>query len=380
MKNWLPSLVPFIVSRSLILLILFMASQAHIFRHQAWEGEVISPHVELGSRDILPNLKSIATSGDARWYLSIAEEGYDFSDPAVGRMRTWVFFPLVPLLISLISKIVGSAVLAGLILSNLSFLLFLRVLFEICREERMTQSDTERLLWLICFFPVSYFFSMPLTESLFALLLSSSFLFLRKRDYFIASALLALTAITRPTGILVLPAFALALWLNSDFSLRRFILFFTPAGLVLAGLLAYFYTNTGDPLAFIHNQVFWDRSGSVLTLIEKFRRNPGTLLTGWNFIALNVSVLILGILTIFHFIKRKEWDYAAFLFFPLAIAINTGSVLSLARIAMPLFPLFIFLTRKTNRIWFEKTILLLFAATLGIMTLLYALHVTSAMA
>lgn len=356
-----------------------MVSQAHIFRHQAWEGEVFSPHVELGSREILPNLKSIATSGDVRWYLSIAKEGYDFSDPEVDRMRTWVFFPLFPILIGLLSKIIGSSVIAGFLISNLSFLLFLRILFEICQEERMTPSEAERVIWLICFFPISYFFSMPLTESLFALLLSSSFLLLKRREYFLSSALLALTTLTRPTGILILPAFALTLWLNSQLTPLRLISYFALPGLALAGLLTYFYLNTNDPLAFIHNQVFWDRNGSVFTLIEKFKLNPGTLLTGWNFIALNVLALIVGVLAALHFVRRKEWDFAALVLLPIAATVNTGSVHSLARIIMPLFPLVIYFSRHSSKPWIEKTILLLFAATLGIMTLLYALHATSAM-
>ena len=154
MKNWFLVLVPFSVSRLVILLIFFFVSQAHIFgKYQAWEVEVFNPHVELGSRDIVSNLAPILSSGDARWYLDIAKHGYDFSDPTIIKMRNWVFFPLVPLLINLLSKVVASKLLAGLILSNLCFLLFLKVLLEICREERIELAESERLIWFTCFFP-----------------------------------------------------------------------------------------------------------------------------------------------------------------------------------------------------------------------------------
>jgi len=379
-KNWLSILAPFTLSRLIVLLIVFFVSQAHVIRHQAWEGEVISPHVELGSKEIKPALASIAMSGDARWYLQIAEFGYDFSNPEINKMRNWVFFPLVPFLIGLLSTITGSKILAGIILSNLSLLLCLRVLLEICREERMDDAQSERLLWLACFYPVSYFYSLPLTESVFALFLSSSFLFVRKRKYLLASCLLALGALTRPTGILILPAFALTLWLNSSLTLKNLLIFYIPAVIALLALFTFFYLNTGDPLAFIHNQKFWDRSGSVMTLLEKFRMNPGILLTGWNFTSLNVVTLLVATIAIFHFLKRKEWDYAAIIFLPVAAAINTGSVMSMARICMPLFPLLIFLSRTTQKSWSDRAVFLLFAVLLGIMTLLFALHVTSAMA
>jgi len=244
----------------------------------------------------------------------------------------------------------------------------------------MDEATSQRLLWLVCFYPVSYFYCLPLTESLFALLLCSSYLLLKRRKIFQAGFILSLAVLTRPTGILVLPPFIITLWLNSNLSLKNLFYLYLPSGLTLFALLTFFYFNTNDPIAFINNQVFWDRNGSILTLIEKFRLNPGTILTGWNFILLNFITLIVALLAIFHFIRKKEWDFAVFIFLPLAVVINTGSILSLTRLAMPLFPLFIYFARISVKPSIEKILLVIFAMLLAIMTLLFALHVTPAMA
>jgi hypothetical protein len=380
LRNWSPALVPFLVSRALIFLIILMVSQTQIFKHMAWEGEVISPHVELGSKELFSNLKRIVTSGDARWYIGIAEEGYDFSNLEISKMRNWVFFPLLPLLIKLLSPIVGSSALAGLIISNLCFLLFLKVLEEICKEERFESLQTERVLWLTAFFPVSYFYSMPITESLFVLFFALSYLNLKRRNFLLASFTLAITVATRPTGVLILPAFLLALWLNSNLTVKRFFTFFLPSGIILLGLLSFYFLNTGDPLAFIHNQFFWDRNGSPLTLLRELATNPGVLMTGWNFIMLSFFTVVVGVAAIFHFLKRKEFDFAVMILFPFAAMLNTGTLLAVTRISMPLFPIIFFVSSKMTKPWIEKTVYIIFAMLLGIMTLLFALHVTPAMA
>jgi hypothetical protein len=360
--------------------IIFLVSQAHIFKHQAWEGEVVSPHVELGTRAVGEYLSPKLKTGDARWYLELATSGYDFSDVSVKKMRNWVFFPLLPSLIALLSSVFGSVLLAGLILSNFCFFVFLILLNEYCKEIRLSDEQTNLVLWLISFFPVSYFFSLPLTESLFATLLCSSFLLLKRRRIYTSSFLLALCILTRPTGLLVAPAFLLAFWINLNPKLDKYFIYFLPSGLSVLAITSYFYLHTGDPLAFVHNQVFWDRSGSILSLVKKLAEQPNIILTGWNFILLNLTAFLTALIAVGYFIKKKEWDHAAMVFLPIAAAVNTGSVLSMTRFIMPLFPFAIFLAQIATTPSRQRAILVIFAALLGTMTLLFALQVTPAMA
>ncbi len=97
---------------------------------------------------------------DGVHYLTIVKFGYD-------QFGTQVFFPLFPLLVSLLSRIISNPLIAGLIISNLSILLAAILLL------RMTKSR-----WAIVFlfaFPTSFFFGSLYTESLFLLLVLLTF-------------------------------------------------------------------------------------------------------------------------------------------------------------------------------------------------------------
>lgn len=95
------------------------------------------PHTDLFPHDFLRNL----ANWDGGHYLGIAENGYKLSQ--------FVYFPLYPLLINVISKITGNFLLAGLIISFLSIILAANLLYSLVKLEFGKQYGIRTLIALL---------------------------------------------------------------------------------------------------------------------------------------------------------------------------------------------------------------------------------------
>jgi hypothetical protein len=143
-------------------------------------------------------LGAVTVRWDAIHYLTIAAHGY-------ARAGDTVFFPLYPLLIHALSYLIGSAALAGVVISTVAFAVALALLDRLARLELGAHVAAATVL-LVAFAPLSFFFSAVYTESLFLALSVGAFYAARQGRWRLAVALGALSAVTRVTGILlVLP-------------------------------------------------------------------------------------------------------------------------------------------------------------------------------
>jgi hypothetical protein len=180
---------------------------------------------------------------DSEFYLSIAMVGYD--DPilrtAPGEWRpdlawhkpvslNYAFFPFYPLamrvFIAPLSALglsqVGTAALAGVIVSLLGTLGAMLALYDLTRDELQDAGGFRTAFYLIAF-PTGFFLAMVHTEGLFVGLAFGSLAFLR-RKYWIPAALLAACATwTRAVGVALVIPLALA-WIaevrSTGFSLK----------------------------------------------------------------------------------------------------------------------------------------------------------------
>lgn len=378
LANVLPT---FLWTRAWILFVLILAATIKFETVPAREG--LDYHLSLsfsvsGARE---DLKRIWRSADSSWYLGIADRGYDEAVHTDPQPHNWVFFPLFPLLERALAPLLGNSFRAGVLIANLAFLAALVVLRQLALESGYQKDETERAIWFLCIFPTSYFFLAPLTESLFLLIVSASFLMVQRNKPLTAALLFSLAAATRPVGLIAFPAFALALWER-----HRVINLRTSAAFLIAplgGLLyaLYLQFHTGSALAFVSNQTHWGRAKLTLTqLFEQLVTYPFTLAHPWNFTLLNVAALILGGTVAVRLALLKRYSWAALVGLPLLAALLTGSVLSMCRFTMVLFPIFFELGRLTAHARHERLLTLLFASLLALMTALYAAHVTGAMA
>ncbi len=209
---------------------------------------------------------------DSVWYLAIAQGGYGHQGS-----RT-AFFPLYPLVLRGLGVVLGSELLAGVVVSLVAFAIALTLLYELVSLEL----DDERArvtVMLVAFCPMAYFYSAVYSESLYLALSLGCILAARRGSWASAGLLGALAATSRNSGImLIVPVVLLFLYgPRGDSAVRgprragwrRALPCYrlTPrilwALLIPAGLGAYIgwlALSTGDGLAPFHAQQVWFRS------------------------------------------------------------------------------------------------------------------------
>jgi hypothetical protein len=134
---------------------------------------------------------------DSAWYLTISHAGYDH-DPA----RT-AFFPLYPLAMHGLGFVVGSDLIAGVLISLGSFFVALVLLYRLTALELDAPVARVTVL-LLAFCPMAYFFSAVYSESLFLALSLGCFWQARMGRWAWAGALGGLAAAERNGGVLLL--------------------------------------------------------------------------------------------------------------------------------------------------------------------------------
>jgi Mannosyltransferase (PIG-V) len=140
---------------------------------------------------------------DSWWYLTIAQHGYDHN-----LMRT-AFFPLYPMVVSGVGLIVRSDLVAGVIVSVVSFAVALALIYRLTALEFGSTSRARLTVMLIAFCPISFFFSAVYSESLFLALSVGAIFEARMGRWATAGLLGALGAAERNSGVMLVIPIAL---------------------------------------------------------------------------------------------------------------------------------------------------------------------------
>lgn len=317
---------------------------------------------------------------DGVHYLSIAQGGYTTQA---------AFFPLYPLLINLFGKALGgNYFLSGFLISNVTFLLSLVLLFKLVKKD----FSSSVAIWtniFILVFPTSFFFGSIYSESLFLFLLLSTFWFARQKKWVLASLTGALLSATRLVGVLVLPALAYEFYkanrplktvsLKASWEKLKEGLYLL---IVPLGLLVYSYYNFlrwGNAFYFIkaHGELANSRSVDKIILFPRtlyryfkiFLSLPLNQFEWWVAV-LEVAVFIGGAFLIYLAYKRKvRMSYLIFSILAFIIPISSGTFSGLPRYISLLFPIYIALAMiKSIKI---KVILSALFVTLEIFLLMY---------
>ncbi len=324
-------------------------------------------------------LDVLGSRWDTGFYVSIAEEGYRYEGVPLPSVA---FFPLLPLMMRAITPIVGDAVLAGVLLSNV--MLFLAtLLFYRLVDDQWGQAVADRAVWYWLIFPAAFFGSALYTESLF-LLEAIGALYFARRGYWEVSGLLAIAAaLTRFVGLIVAPMLLVEWWMQWREGKRP------PYWGVLAGLLAplgtasymlYLWRVFGDPLAFVHGAAAWARQPqSPLVTIASLLERPAE---GWisaviagrihidNWIDFTAVLLFLtfGILLL----VRRRWSEAVFVLLGVLIPFGSGLLMSQRRYMWVLFPAFILLAHWGEKPWVDRLVTAVSLVGLALFTALFA--------
>ena len=308
---------------------------------------------------------------DGVHYLTIAKQGYT-------AQYTQAFFPLYPYAIGYIDRIFNNLIASGLLISHVSFLITLFVFYKLILLDRGV-STAKRTLTYLLLFPTSYYFGSLYSESLFLMLVLTSFYAARKKKWWLAGILGAIASATRIFGIFLFPALIVEWYISgrtkssySPFELLKSIL---PITLIPLGLLYYMnYLNRAfsDPLLFLTSQPAFGAqrsSDKIILLYQVVWRylkmlatvDPSTIL--YYTVSLEFATGILFLLLSVIAFKYTRASYAIFGILSYLTPTFTGTFSSMPRYVLILFPSFILLglvkNRRFQRVWWLVSAILL---------------------
>ena len=136
-----------------------------------------------------------AVRWDSSYYVFTAQHGYE----ALGQTA---FFPFYPLVMRAVATVTYSEVVAGVLVSLVSFAVALVLLHRLADID-FGPAVARRTVWLIALFPASVFFSAVYTEGLFLALSVGAVYAARRGSWAWAGALGGMAALTRNTGVLI---------------------------------------------------------------------------------------------------------------------------------------------------------------------------------
>lgn len=363
-------LLVFLLSRGVLFALMVTGSQTAFLR-KVYGNTVWETRIALQGERLLPELARVAMVGDSWWYRAIALHGYDASERVA-------FFPLYPMLVRTAS-LTGDFALDGMLVSNLAFACALVLLGLLALRSGLTTEDAERSVLYLAFFPTSYFCSLPMTESLFLALSVGSMLAGVSKRWWLAGLLGGLAALTRFAGILLLVPLALTLLQQSDRRLRNAPwLLLVPAG--TAAFMVHLHSVTGDALAFAHVQQQWSRTAAFFaTPLVSYLGRPQQVGEPWNLLALNFAVAILLLAGAVAFLLRRQWAFGAYTLLSALLPLSSGSLQSLSRYALVVFPLFLLLAVAGRRATVDRLILGLSVSLWGWLVAMMVLRVDYAL-
>lgn len=376
------ALFVFLLTRTLIFFILICAGQLVVNSYP--EIKAHDAVISFERAQIARRLRETMSHADVAHYGGISAAGYRHApfDVTNEHSQQFAFFPLHPLLLWVLRHFTNDVVLWGAALCNLFFFVSLVLLHKLTLAFGYGEAVARRTIFYLAAFPASYFFSIPMTESLFVLLTVASFYAAKREHWWTAGVIGMFASATRVTGVLLLPALLVLSWqVYRSLQIRKIL------GLLLVpgGLFAYMFYSwwlSGDALAFKHAAAAWGHQPSAFFLrsVIKWLLHPEPFAAAWNMYVLHVAAVLLCFVCIYILARRREWALALYTAMSIVVPLSSGVLQSLERYTMGFFPLFIALGIVAKSEHCDQTIRFVFVFLLAIMTALYAAGFTNALA
>ncbi len=247
--------VPLVVFATHVLLVFVVGAVA--VQHFYTLREVPAIQYRLGDMNgIAHYLIQPLRNWDGYWYSLLANYGYGIYQASAA------FWPLYPFLIWFSSNLTGwDTAVTGILISNISFMFALILLYRLIQID-YPEPVARRAIWLTAFFPTAFYFSAMYTESLFLLATVAAVYYGRTDRWGRAAVAVALAALTRNTGILILIPLAVFLFRKHRWNLTEWWKPGYKLGIAaLSPLLFMFKLDDiwGDPLLMLSAQKGWAR-------------------------------------------------------------------------------------------------------------------------
>jgi hypothetical protein len=236
---------------------------------------------------------------DAPHFLYVAQNWYtNQGDPS----NFIVFLPFYPMLVAGAILFVNNPVIAGILVSFVSFILAIPILFKLSKYF-MSKEESFRSIWLFMIFPTSLFLTAPYSESVFILLWSIAFLAAFEKKWYLSGMAIGFAAITRNFGVLIVLPVLIEWFLSKKRKYTDLFFILIPIFITLSG---YFMLNKyiyNDPFAFqkiLHEH--WQKTFSfpITSFVNTWKialnnpLDPYSLSVGWaEGIAMLISYLLI---------------------------------------------------------------------------------------
>ncbi len=306
-------------------------------------GSSVFPH-DSQVESTLGYFRSLA-NWDVGHFLGIAEFGYS-------EKYQYAFFPLYPIMISILTKFTQSYLLSGLLISFGCAFFAVQVLMNLVNLE-FGKKLGEKVVLALLIFPTSFFLLTAYSESLFLLLALSSFYFLRKKNLFLAAVLAALCSATRLAGLAVVMALLVEVQLTQGISRKNWVVLLSPLGFLI--YCWYLFTQTGDPFYFLEAEKHWLRVLAVpgVGFWETIKSLvvPGFFQTHVTAV-FDLLFSILGVGLVIRSFRFLPISFSIYGLFSVLIPLLTPSLSSMPRFLLPIFPIFITIALLKNEYLF----------------------------
>ena len=297
---------------------------------------------------------------DAGWYLTIATDGYQWSEASRDTQQNIAFFPAFPLLTRFAAVILGRQPLwAGVAVSLMAFFWALVYLLRLAREHLGDEERAAAALVFLAAYPFSLFYSAPYSESLFLLAMLGSIWHFRRGELWRAGGWGLLAGLTRPNGAFLSIVLALLVverakqdWKKGSFPWAQNLDRLAVAAMPGIGMLlysTYILFLTGSPFQWTAQNAAWGRTyrglDTLVTDRVDFVAQYGLYHYASNqaldlFYLLSVVFVLAAVWPVY---RRWGTAYAVLLLLNLLPPLALGGMLSIGRVTSTLFPAFLWL-------------------------------------
>lgn len=337
--------------------------------------------------EFFSSFQSIWDRWDSPHYIAIARDGYVNEGDARNFL---VFYPLYPLLIKIVYYVVHNYYMAGILVSNISFVVAGFYLYKLTHLENIEDTAFRANKYMIIY-PFAFFFGIAYTESLFIALTVMTVYYIRKRNWLIAGICGFLTVLTRNQGILILvPAFVeFVLYIKEarsynkekgSISIKGIVKNGTCLLIIPYGTLVYLFINkivTGNWFEFLKIQKeHWSNSFGFFAenlknhVLNMLAYDPSFRISLW--IPQVVTFFFVIGLTIYG-VKKLRTSYAAYMLAYILVSFSPTWLLSGPRYIAGLFPIYILLAIAAKNKVVDSILTIVFTMLLSFYAIAFAL-------
>ncbi len=192
-------------------MVIFAGSRVVTTTLLLWYASMQGPNAWTGAQ---PGYFDFAKIWDGHWYFIVAVAGYPTELPLtddghVGE-NAWAFMPAYPSIVRVVMLVTGLDFSVAAVIVSVAFALGAALMFYRLMALVLPSSSALFAVVLFCVAPLSPVLQVAYAESMHAFLLTVALYLLVRRRYWLLLPVIAVMALTRPSGL----AFALALLLH----------------------------------------------------------------------------------------------------------------------------------------------------------------------